>query len=171
MTGLCVFHENPSQMYPMWVYILQAQTFRRTAATYCPTPKWCPIRNFSTSISSLISTNLQTQKPFTLVHSPLVIIKTEAVMTIVVQTVFRPRGLILLLALCSLINLGHTKQQRQKGKFFFYHLWCEWQWLLLLSTEKYLLTFRNIMAQSFDSVLKSIIQNINKINLNTCCLC
>lgn len=52
-------------------------------------------------------------------HSPLVIIKTEAVMTIVVQTVFRPRGLILLLALCSLINLGHTKQQRQKGKIFF----------------------------------------------------
>lgn len=51
-------------------------------------------------------------------HSPLVIIKTEAVMTIVVQTVFRPRGLILLLALCSLINLGHTKQQQQKGKNF-----------------------------------------------------
>lgn len=42
---------------------------------------------------------------------------------------------------------------------------------LSVSTEKYLLTFRNIMAQSVDSVLKSIIQNINKINLNTCCLC
>lgn len=39
------------------------------------------------------------------------------------------------------------------------------------STEKYLLTFRNIMAQSVDIVLKSIIQNINKINLIACCLC
>lgn len=101
-------------------------------------------------------------------HSPLVIIKTEAVMTIVVQTVFRPRGLILLLALCSLINLGHTKQQRQKGKNFFITSDVsdnDSYWWLSVSTEKYLLTFRNIMAQSVDSVLKSIIQNINKINL------
>lgn len=35
--------------------------------------------------------------------------RTEAVMTVVVQTLFRPCGLILLLLLCSLINLSHKK--------------------------------------------------------------
>lgn len=48
-------------------------------------------------------------------HSLIIIMRAEVVMTTVIQTVFRPRGLILLLPLCSLINLGQCNNNINKN--------------------------------------------------------
>lgn len=171
--GLCVFDENPSQKYPVWVHILQAQTFRRTAAILSNSKmmSYKKLINFYQQPHQHKPTDTKT------LHAcaqPACNHKDRSCYDYCSSDSFPPPWSYTVIGFVQPYKSRphKTTATKRKKKFITSDVsdndsYC---WLSV-STEKYLLTFRNIMAQSVDSVLKSIIQNINKINLNTCCLC